>query len=130
MHLTKVTTIVYTLFGLLAPLAAFAQRGGLDETAKTAYGDVPTATLPQVIGTVIRAALTLVGVIFLILMVYGGYLWMIARGNDELIQKAKDTIRSAIIGIIIVVGAYAITDYLIGAFSRPAATPPAPPPSP
>jgi TRAP-type C4-dicarboxylate transport system permease small subunit len=59
----------------------------------------------------------LVGVIFLILMVYGGYIWMIARGNDELISKAKDTIRSAIIGIIIVVGAYAITSYLVNAFT-------------
>lgn len=65
--------------------------------------------LDQVAGTVINTALSLVGLIFLVLMVYGGYLWMTARGEESQIDKAKSIIRSAIIGIVIVMSAYAIT---------------------
>lgn len=65
--------------------------------------------IDSVAGTVINTALSLVGLIFLILMVYGGYLWMTARGEESQIEKAQNIIRSAIIGIVIVMSAYAIT---------------------
>ncbi|MCG2701066.1 hypothetical protein L6267_02785 [Candidatus Parcubacteria bacterium] len=64
------------------------------------------------IGAIIQTALTFLGVIFLILMIYGGYLWMTARGNEEQSGKAKNTIVAAIIGIVIVLSAYAIS-YLV-----------------
>ena len=64
--------------------------------------------LSTITGAVVGAVLALVGVIFLALMVYAGYNWMTARGEEEKVEKAKDTITRALIGIIIVVGAYAI----------------------
>jgi len=66
-----------------------------------------------IINTVISAALALLGVIFLILMLYAGYNWMVARGDEEKVAKAKETITRAIIGIIIVVGAYAISIFVM-----------------
>lgn len=68
--------------------------------------------LSQIIGVTIQAGLALVGVIFLVLMLYAGYNWMTARGEEEKVEKAKDTITRAIIGLIIVVGAYAIWAYI------------------
>lgn len=65
------------------------------------------------IGQVIRVIISFVGVIFLVLMIYGGYLWMLARGNDQQVEKAKNLITAAIIGLIIVLAAYAITYILI-----------------
>jgi len=59
-------------------------------------------------GTVVGAFLSLLGVIFLILMLYGGYNWMIAHGDEQKVTKAKDTIRTAIIGLIIILSAFAI----------------------
>ncbi len=64
--------------------------------------------ISNIVGIVIQSALALIGVIFLVLMLYAGYNWMIARGEEEKVEKAKDTITRAIIGIIIVIGAYAI----------------------
>lgn len=72
-----------------------------------ASGDIGNFT-----GILINSALTLVGLIFLVLMVYGGYLWMTDRGNEDQVDKAKKIITAAIIGIAIIMGAYAITQYV------------------
>jgi len=49
------------------------------------------------------------------LVIYGGFLWMTARGNEQQVTKAKDLIISAVIGLVIVLAAYAITAYVGGA---------------
>ncbi len=74
--------------------------------------------LPLLIGRLIRTMLGLLGIIFLVLMVYAGFLWMTARGDDEPVTKAKDIIRQAIIGLIIVFVAYALTGFIINAVLR------------
>lgn len=66
-------------------------------------------TPAEIIGQVINGLLAFLGVIFLILMIYGGYLWMTAAGNEQQVEKAKDIIKDAIIGLIVVLAAYAIT---------------------
>lgn len=89
----------------------FGQADGVRKTADTA-GYAPNTTdttLAETIGVVIKVALSFVGVLFMALIFYAGYLWMTARGDDAQIDKAKKIISSAIIGIIITVGAYSIT---------------------
>jgi len=75
-------------------------------------GSDPEATATSVVGKVINAFLSIFGTIFLILMILGGYKWMMASGREEEVKKAKDTIRAAIIGLIIVVSAYAISYFV------------------
>jgi hypothetical protein len=70
----------------------------------------------KIVGTVINVALTLVGIIFLSLMVYAGYLWMTARGETDKVEEAKKIITAAIIGIAIVLSAYAITALVTAKF--------------
>jgi hypothetical protein len=65
------------------------------------------------IGQVINIALALVSSIFLVLMVYAGILWMTARGEEEKITKARETIIMASIGLVIVVSSYAITSFIL-----------------
>ncbi len=66
-------------------------------------------SLETVVGQIINGALTLVGLIFMILMVYAGYLWLTAQGEEDPINKAKKIITGSIIGLIVVLSAYAIT---------------------
>ena len=126
-----------TIWLLVVPSAAWAavgtptEGGGLGEAAakaqaagKIAYGEnIGTQSLEQIIGNLIQNILALLGVIFLILAVYGGYKWMMARGNEQEVEKAKETIKAAVIGAGIVLGAYAITSFvinkLIGATTGP-----------
>lgn len=63
-------------------------------------------------GRVIGQVLSFLGVIFLILMIVGGIQWMTAAGNQERVAKAKQLITSAIIGLVIVFSAYAITAFI------------------
>jgi len=101
---------------LMLPYFVFADGpanptlGALEEVGFK-YGPYQTAgelTLATTIGVVIKVALSLIGVVFIILMVYGGYNWMTAAGEEEKVRKAKDTIWRAVIGLIITIGSYAI----------------------
>jgi type IV secretory pathway VirB2 component (pilin) len=91
---------------------------GLDQTAKevTAFkdktGDNYQNFLQTKVGQIIGTVLGLVGTIFLILIIYAGITWMTSQGNEQQVTKAKNLLISAIIGIIIVFAAYAITSFL------------------
>ena len=93
----------------------------LDAVAGTAGYDVKEATAKTgfntMVSQIIQTALSLLGVIFIVLMVYGGYLWMTDRGNSEQVEKSKKLITAAIIGLIIVVSAYAISYFVLEALT-------------
>ncbi len=69
--------------------------------------------IEDVIGGIIQAALGIVGVVFLALTVYGGYLWMLARGSEEQAKKALEIIKMAVIGLVVVLAAYTITYFVV-----------------
>lgn len=73
-------------------------------------------TVEPIISIIIKTVLSFLGVVFLILTIYGGFMWMTAAGNDEQVKKAGSLIRSAVIGLIIVISAYAITVLLMNTF--------------
>jgi hypothetical protein len=109
----KKTTIIL-IFGLIMlPMAVFAQSGdyGLTETAGAA--GLPSETsLPTIVGNVIGTALSMIGVLFFVLMVYGGVLWMTARGDETVAKKALGTIIAASIGMVIILASYALTNFV------------------
>ncbi|MFH0854442.1 MAG: hypothetical protein V1891_03040 [bacterium] len=70
-----------------------------------------------IIGKGVELVLSFVGIILIILIIYAGYLWFSADGNEEKISQAKSYIINAIIGIAIVFLAYAITYYVMGRIS-------------
>lgn len=84
------------------------------EVAKNNYDT--TQNLNTILSNVISVILSLVGVIFIVFIVYAGYLWMTASGNEQKSDKAKEIIRQSIIGLIVVIGAYAISFFLIKIF--------------
>jgi hypothetical protein len=71
------------------------------------------ANLGFIIATIINSLLGLVGVIFLVLIIYSGYTWMTAGGDEGKVEKAKETIGRAVIGLVIVLLAYAIANFII-----------------
>lgn len=112
-----VYTIIASVSGF-APRAAFAEqqtgellRNQLKETGESGAGfssqgaDNPLGFVSKIIKTV----LSLLGIIFLALTIYGGYLWMMARGNEQQVEKAKETIKAGVIGLAIMLSAYIIS---------------------
>lgn len=110
-------SLVFSFLFLFSIAEAKAQDlgwGKVDTAANQAKYDVATeTTFSANIGFLIQAVLSMLGVVFLILMVYAGYLWMTARGEEEQISKAHEIIIAAIIGMIVVVAAYSITTFVV-----------------
>ncbi|NTW22484.1 hypothetical protein HGA34_02985 [Candidatus Falkowbacteria bacterium] len=83
--------------------------GRMDNVALSGgYEVADKFTMARFIGQVISAFLSLLGIIFIVLIVYSGYNWMTAAGDSGKVDKAKETLWRAVIGLIITVGAYAI----------------------
>lgn len=108
--------LVAILFFSYIPVRAAVELGGLEKTAKTAKIDRKESDPAIFAGEVVQWVLSFIGVIFLGLMIYGGFMWMTSGGNQESIGKAQKTIVAAIIGLIIILSAYAITIYIGGTF--------------
>lgn len=91
----------------------FANSSGLNNAGNTAGYDIAGKTVNNYISQIITMVLSLVGVIFLAFAIYAGIVWMTAQGNEEKVTKAKETLTESIIGIIIVLAAYAISYFVL-----------------
>jgi len=67
----------------------------------------------RVVGLIINSVLGLVGAILLGLLVYAGFTWMTAGGNESKVENARTTIRNCIIGLVIVLLAFSISQFII-----------------
>jgi len=75
----------------------------------TDYSYTNTRDIENIIAIIIRLVLSLIGAIFLVLIFVAGNQWMQAAGNEEKIKKSKARLQSAIIGLLIILIAYALS---------------------
>lgn len=73
----------------------------------------PDIDFPTLIGRLIRIALSFIGIILVLLIIYSGLLWMTSGGDEEKITKAKKTIINAVIGLIIILSANTIIRFVL-----------------
>jgi hypothetical protein len=85
----------------------FAGEAGLSA------GDLPTT-----IASLIRVVLGFLGIVAVVIILIGGFKWMTAGGNDDKVKSAKKVIISGIIGLVIVLSAFAIASFVIGSIIR------------
>ncbi len=102
----------------LAPIAlqsahAVDLSGQLDEVNDSAGLGGDAGSLTTTIGSLISVLLGFLGVIFLILIIYAGLLWMTAGGNEDNVKKARGILLNSVIGLIILLSAYAISSFVI-----------------
>jgi len=104
-----------------APNLKDAFNSNLNSTAEKAAYKIntdDTDALADSINSMINIVLTLLGVIFIGLSVYGGFLYMTARGNEEQTKKGQSVIVQSLIGLIIVLSAYAISFFVFSFFIK------------
>jgi hypothetical protein len=101
------------------PLAVLAQEDPFQRaqsyTEQVAGGaGVETGQdLPQIIGRIINVVLGFLGILLLAYILYAGFLWMTAGGDKDKVSHAKDMIKNAIIGLVIIVAAFAISTFVL-----------------
>jgi uncharacterized membrane protein YwzB len=112
--------IIGILFGIsifaqsvsVRPVLAITLDDGLSGAAGVANYE-PTPNLAATIGFLIKVALGLLGIIFLVLTLYAGFTWMTAMGDAKKVETAKATLARAVIGLAIVLSAYAISSFVV-----------------
>jgi hypothetical protein len=109
----KIIISAFLLIICLLPNLALAQanRSAQDDAFLTT-SQISKVSVSGMVSTIIQVVLSLLAIIFLILMFYAGYLWMMAKGNEDDVKKAKDIIVAAIIGLVIIAAAYSITYFV------------------
>lgn len=65
------------------------------------------------IASIIRTAMGLLGIVAVVIILIGGFTWMTAGGNDEKVGQAKNWIFAGVIGLAIILSAYALASYVI-----------------
>jgi len=107
-----------------APLAVLAAtslenlKASAGATASAAGVNSANNDLPKLIGNMIGAALGLLGVILVCIIIYAGFLWMTAQGNDEKVKQAKKMISNAVVGMVLIFAAYAITNFVVDSLTN------------
>ena len=125
MNLKKITFfilfVVLWLVVLQTPLVSLAETPLIDIIRK---GDAPLkdvfgtpADIRVIAANIIKVLLSLLGILYLCYVVYGGFVWMTAAGNEERIRLAKSTILTGAVGVGIIVSAFSIARLVVVAFN-------------
>ncbi len=90
-------------------LAAAGQTAGLGSICD---GDA-SQCVAQFVGGFLNILLSLLGIVLLVYLLYAGFLWMTAGGDTKQVQTAKDTIRNLVIGAILLVASFAVSNFVL-----------------
>lgn len=96
---------------------------GLPLVAHADVPFIPTPLTPAAFGlsdtspvvtvaSLISAILGILGIVALILIIYAGFMWMFAQGNEEKVGTAVKILRDAFIGLLIIIASYGIASYV------------------
>ncbi len=109
---------VAVAFSLLLTAGAVSAENNLlpPDPLGVNYGEATNLSGQDVritVARIINVVLGILGIIVVVIILYAGFTWMTAGGNDEQVGKAKKILSAAVIGLVIVMSAYAITKFVI-----------------
>lgn len=123
--ITKILVALGLLFSFAIAIPVLAEDSGttknnitgrLDNVGKASGYSTSTSgeqALVTIVGNIIKIILSILGVVLLGFILYGGFLWMTSGGNPDGVKKGKQMIANAVIGLVIVVSAYAISSFVM-----------------
>ncbi len=110
----KLAMGVVTASVIALPMIASAAGVDLGLNYATAIG-LGTQDVRTTVSNVIKAFMGLLGIVAVVIILLGGFKWMTAGGNEEKVAEAKKLIISGIIGLVIIMSAYAIAQFVVNA---------------
>ena len=97
----------------LDPMVELEKAGGQAYYGSQTQAPANEGNLSIIVGKIIGNILIFLGTIAVVLIVYAGFLWMTAGGNEEQIKKARGWLINATIGLVIILMAYGIAHYAV-----------------
>lgn len=114
-----IATIIFCIGVFLIPRVTYSQDTNTTIKKQTEAfvgsqgANLGTTRDPRVIAaSVIRNLLGFIGILVIVYMIYGGFMIMTSAGNDEKITKGKNIIRNGVIGVLLIVSAYALATFI------------------
>jgi hypothetical protein len=104
------------LAGIMLPMAVGAQAAPPAVDFGVSYGTYTGLTQTDIritIANIVRVAMGMLGIITVLIILYGGFRWMTSQGDQGHVDEAKKIISAGVIGLIIIVSAYAIATFVI-----------------
>ena len=97
---------------LFMPMMASAQADdlGINDLAGWVLG---TRDLKSTINQILSVILGFLGIIATLIILLGGFKWMTSQGNTDKVEEAKKLIGAGIVGLVIILAAYAITRFVL-----------------
>lgn len=96
------------------PVIAMAAGPDIGLNYATELG-LTTTDVRTTVSRIIRAFMGLLGIVAVVIILLGGFKWMTAGGNEDKVAEAKKLIISGVIGLVIIMSAYAIAQFVVGA---------------
>lgn len=106
----KILFFIIIIGFVLTPVLVVNAQYGIDVTAKQT--GITSISIPTFLGSILGGVLSMVGIAFFALVLYGGVTWMTAAGNQEKQKKAFGTIVAASIGVVIVLSSYVLVNFV------------------
>lgn len=107
---SKVALVAGSLAAAALPFAASATTFSI-ESVGSSIG-LGNADLKQTVVNILNLVLGLLALIAVVMIIIGGFTWLTAGGNEEKVDKAKKIISAAVIGLIIVLLAWAVVIFV------------------
>lgn len=105
------------------PAFSLGTSGSIVDSIGGSAGLSGANDLPTIIGSAISVVLGILGIVFLVLVVYAGFLYLTSSGEEKSVGKAKKMLTQAVIGLVIIVSAYAIAGFVTTALTNVASPP-------
>lgn len=75
----------------------------------------PTVTtIPLLVNRILNGLFTIVGVVALIVFLFGGFTWMTSEGSEKKIKKGWDTMIWGALGLVIIFASFILVRFLLG----------------
>ena len=109
--------LLIVLFGLFFLLVgpALAVETDLGEVAPIKISTI--SDLNQKVGAIIKTILGIVGMLALVMVIYGGFMWMTSGGKADQVKKGKDTLVWAVAGLALIFFSYVLVNFVITAMT-------------
>ncbi len=113
--------LIFLIVVLVLPYFVFAKPSDLmKKTANDAGFATESSEADnlyiEILAKILNAFFGVLGIIFIFLIVLAGYNWMTASGKEEKVTRAIADIRRAVVGLIIIIGSYAIWNFVVKYF--------------
>ncbi|MFA4845827.1 MAG: pilin [Patescibacteria group bacterium] len=72
-----------------------------------------TVTITTIVGRLIQAILGITGAFALLMFIWGGFQWLVSGGEPEKVKKGKETLKWAVIGLVVILGAYMLISTVV-----------------